>query len=345
MVHKISWKLDISVGFLSSAVFATEWIYGKDNLRMDYIMGLSGAGSTTNINIATVSGVVLDSYTVGAINFFFASENEAAHNLAEAFITAQLAGYPIGSCRQVCAGVAGLHGRELALRLDTTLRTVMRKVGYHGDALLTGDEQIALAGALGSKKGAILVADDTAACYGQNHLGTQHRTGGLGGLADDDGSAYAIGREILRAVARAVDGRGFVTRLTAYVYRQFALAGTSDFSRLMRSETPTPADICELAGVLSQACQQNDRVALAVLDKTVAELVTLVSPVIGKLAMQKGTLAVAGKVLLNDAYVGIAFKKALKEKYPDLHCVPPRSDAAAGAVLMAKERLALRGAY
>ena len=310
---------------------------------MDYIMGLSGAGTTTAVNVATVSGVVLDSFTVGAINFFFASEAEAAHNLAEAFVTAQLAGYPIGECRQVCAGVAGLQGREISIRLDPTLRGVMRKVGYLGDALLTGDEQIALAGALGGQKGAILIADDMSACYGQNQFGVQHRTGGLGQLVDDDGSAYAIGREILRAVARAVDGRGSVTRLSAYLYRQFSLAGSGDFSRLMRSRAPTQEDICKLSGTLSLACQANDRVAAEILDKTVEQLVALVSPVIEKLSMQKDTLAVAGKVLLNDAYVGIAFKKALKEKYPDLNCVPPRNDSAAGAVLMAKERLALRG--
>lgn len=310
---------------------------------MDYIMGLSGADNTTNINIATLAGVVVNSYTVGAINFFFASEDEAGHNLAEAFITAQMAGYPIRNCRQVCAGVAGLQGRESSSKLEPALRDVMRRCGYTGDAMLCGDEQISMAGALGRSIGAILIAGNASACFGQNRLGLSHRTGGLGQLADDDGSAYAIGREILRTVARASDGRGQPTHLTAHVYRKFSLAGPADLARLLRSGTPTADDICELASALPNACQMRDRTALALVDKTVDQLIDLVTPVVDRLAMQKDTLAIAGKVLLNDAFIGIAFKKKVSAFYPDLKCVPPRSDGAAGAVLLAKERLALRG--
>ena len=309
---------------------------------MDYIMGLSGADSVTNVSIATITGVVVQSYTVGAINLFFADQDEAAHNLAEAFVTAQLAGYPVRSCRQVCAGVAGLQGRDQVV-LDPALRGVMRRCGYSGDAFLCGDEQIALAGALAGKRGAILLAGNTSACFGQNQAGLTHRTGGMGVLADDDGSAYAIGREILRAVARASDGRGGATHLTTYVYRKFRLMSQADFTKLLRSGTPSGEEICDLATDLATACQMRDKVALAIVEKAVEQLCDLVVPVIKRLMLQKGTLAVAGQVLLNDAYMGIAFKKRIAEIFPDLQCVPPRGNHAAGAVLLAKERLALRG--
>ena len=310
---------------------------------MDYIMGLSGGGNVTSVNIATITGVVVQSFTVGAINLFFASQDEASHNLAEAFVTAQMAGYPVRSCRQVCAGVAGLQQRSATTQLDPALRGVMRRCGYTGDALLCGDEQIALAGALDGKRGAILLAGSTSACFGQTQAGLQHRTGGMGQLADDDGSAYAIGREILRAVARASDGRGPATHLTTHVYRQFKLLSQTDFARLLRSGTPTGDEICTLAASLATACQMQDRVALAIVEKAVDQLCDLVVPVIKRLMLQKGTLAVAGQVLLNDAYMGIAFKKRIAEIFPDLQCVPPRGNHAAGAVLLAKERLALRG--
>lgn len=310
-------------------------------------MGLSCADSVTTVNIATVGGVVLQSFTVGAINFFFANEKEVQHNLAEAFVTAQMAGYPVRSCKQVCAGVAGLQSTTPAMptKLEPALRDVMRRCGYSGDALLCGDEQIALAGALSGKRGAILLAGDASACYGQNTAGKTHRTGGLGQLADDDGSAYAIGREILRAAARASDGRAPATHLTVHVYRKFGLAGPGDLARVLRSGLPTSEDICALADCLVQACQARDKAALAIVDKAVEQLVTLVTPVVNRLSLQKGTLAVAGRVLLSDAFVGIGFKKKMDEQYPDLQVVPPRSDGAAGAVLLAKERLALRGGF
>lgn len=307
-------------------------------------MGLSGQGSVTHVNIASITGVVVQSFTVGAINLFFASQDEATQNMAEAFVTAQMAGYPVRRCRQVCAGVAGLQyrGASLSTQLDPVLRGVMRRCGYTGDALLCTDEQIALAGALDGHRGAILIADNASACFGQNKAGLCHRTGGMGQLADDDGSAYAIGREILRAVARACDGRGPATALTAQVYRQFKLLSQADFARLLRGDTTTAEEICQLATNLASACQAKDQVALSVVDKAVEQLCQLVCPVIKRLMLQKGSLAVAGKVLLNDAFMGIAFKKKLAFIFPELQCVPPRQDGAAGAVLMAKERLLLR---
>lgn len=310
---------------------------------MDYIMGLSGAGSVTNVNIATITGFVVQSFTVGAISFFFARESEVEHNLAEAFVTAQMAGYPIKHCRQVCAGVAGLQPRQATLGQDPKLRLVMRRCGYSGDALLCDDEQIALAGALEGKKGAILLADDTSACYGQMAGGFSHRTGCMGTLADDDGSAYAVGREILRAVARASDGRGPSTRLISLVYQTFSLGGPADFIRLLRQNEPTAKQICGLAGGLAQACQSRDQVAMDIVDITAGQLLRMVTPVVEKLRMEKGTLAVAGRILLDNSYVGAAFKQKISQKYPELNCVPPRGDGASGAVLLAKERLALRG--
>ncbi len=312
---------------------------------MDYILGMSGSDNTTTVNIASITGVVLQHFTVGPISLHFADEQTVTHNLAEAFVMAQMAGYPVRSCKQVCLGIAGMPTNISALPTPhvSALRDVVRRCGYMGDTMLLCNEQIALAGALSGKKGAILLADNTSACFGQNTAGAHHRTGGLGTLADDDGSAYAIGREVLRAVARASDGRGKPTQLTTHIYRKFRLPSATELARLMRSATISHDEICSLADLLPLACGAKDPVALNIVSTTSAQLASLVAPVVTRLRLQQGVLAVAGKVLLNDAYIGIAFKKTMAEQFPELSCVPPLSDSAAGAVLLAKERLALRG--
>lgn len=309
---------------------------------MDYILGISGKNSSTNVNIATISGSIIQSYTVGAINYYYANEEEISRNLAEIFMTAHMAGYSVANCRQVCAGIAGMQGADVSVRLVPVMRSVMQRCGYKGDAIIIGDDQIALAGALGRSRGAILIADDTTACYGQNRLGIQRRTGGLGIFGDDDGSAFAIGREILKAIGRANDGRGGATKLTMSVYKELGFTSALDFNRSLRGNALNCDEVCRLSRQLSSACQQSDKIALSILEKICCQLMDVVSPVIDRLRMQEETLAVAGKVLLNDAFVGICFKKKLNEKYPGLQCVPPRNDEAAGAVLLAKERLALR---
>ncbi len=311
---------------------------------MDYIMGLSCADNLTHVNIASISGVVVQSFTVGAINFFFANEQEISQNFAEAFLTAHMAGYPVRSCRQICMGVAGFSKNQLTtMRLDPVLRDVMRRCGYMGDAWLLAQEEVALYGALRSKKGAILLANNASVCYGKNAAGLTHRTGGVGVLDDSDGSAYAVGREILRALAHSADGRTGTTYLTTQVYLRLRISSISDLSEQLHSGKLSTEDICDLASFLPQACQMQDKVALEISSKIAHQLFVLVQPVIKRLGLQKETLAIVGSILLNNSYVGNAFKDHITNIFPDLKCVPPQSDGAAGAVYLAKERLALRG--
>ncbi len=310
---------------------------------MDYILGVASSENNTSVNVATLQGKVVFHFTVGAISLFFAQEEQVCQNLAEIFVTTQLAGYPIQNCRQVCMGVAGLQPTRAVPHLEPALRSVMRRCGYRGDAYLASDEQIALMGALGRSEGMILLAEDTAVCFGKNRFQMQHRAGGFGQLADDDGASYAIGRNILRAAVRGVDGRAAPTRLTAQLYLKFGLGGKEDLLSFLRRDTLQASQICELASLLPQACLANDRVALEIVDDSAEQLLGLVRPVAERLKLEKNVLAVAGKLLLDDVMLGTAFKKKVAKAYPDMQCVPPEQDSVMGAVLLAKERLALRG--
>ncbi len=310
---------------------------------MDYILGVASSKDNTKVNIATPGGTVMFRFTVGAISLFFAGEEQVRQNLAEVFVTAQMAGYPIRDCRQVCLGVAGLQPTRAVPRLESSLRGVMRRCGYNGDAYLASDEQTALMGALECGEGMILLADDTAVCFGKNRFRMQHRTGGFGQLADDDGAGHAIGRSILRAAVRGCDGRGAPTRLTAQLYLKFGLGGKEDLLSFLRRDTLQPQDVCALVALLPQACLAKDRVALDIVEESAEQLLCLVRPVVDRLRLEKNVLAVAGNLLLDDVTLGTAFKKKMAQAYPDVSCVPPKQDSVMGAVLLAKERLALRG--
>ncbi len=310
---------------------------------MDYILGVESAADNTNVNVATLQGAVMFRFTVGTISLIFANEEEVRQNLAEVFLTAQMAGYPVRNCRQVCLGVAGLQPTRAVPQLETTLRGVMYHCGYRGDAYLVSDEQIALMGAVGREEGMILVAEDAAVCFGKNRFHMHHRTGGFAQWADDDGSRYAIGRRILRAAVRGCDGRSAPTRLTAQLYLKFSLGGKEDLLNFLRRDTLRAQDICALADLLPEACRAKDRAALQIVEESTDELLELVKPVASRLQLEKNVLAVAGKLLLEDVMMGMSFKKKITQAYPDMQCVPPKQDRVMGAVLLAKERLALRG--
>ncbi len=94
-------------------------------------------------------------------------------------------------------------------------------------------------------------------------------------------------------------------------------------------------DIAALAPLLSAACELGDGTALAIVEKSAASLLELVVPVAEKLSMQKGKLALAGSVLLKNAFIRNAFEELLSQQYPKMLAIPAPGDASKGAVIMA----------
>ncbi|WP_312430280.1 BadF/BadG/BcrA/BcrD ATPase family protein [Lacrimispora sp.] len=109
----------------------------------------------------------------------------------------------MSDCRGICIGAAGISNRDTAKLLTRNLK----EQGMQGVIRLVGDHETALAGALEEPAGVILIAGTGSICYGINESGAKFRAGGYGHIIDDAGSAYAIGKDILKAVVRSSDGR------------------------------------------------------------------------------------------------------------------------------------------
>ena len=103
--------------------------------------------------------------------------------------------------------------------------------------------------------------------YGRNARNQAARAGGWGHVLGDEGSGYWIGRQALRAVARAADGRGPATALTPRLLTHFAVARPSDligeiYERQVRHHT-----LARLARVVQQARDEGDEVATQILEQ------------------------------------------------------------------------------
>ncbi len=99
------------------------------------------------------------------------------------------------------------------------------------------DAQAALLGALGDEPGVLVLAGTGSIVVGQDGRGRWARAGGLGPLVGDEGSAFWLGREWLRARAergelraalRAVHAPDAVTRIAALAPRVLARARGGD---------------------------------------------------------------------------------------------------------------------
>lgn len=298
-----------------------------------YVVGLDGGGTKTEVIVADLDGNILKQFKSGAININGESIQNVEHNLVEIFNTISLLTGNFDDCMSTCIGAAGVSNPLT----KETLKKAVAKSGYNGKLFITGDHETALYGALGKAYGIILIAGTGSICYGKNKFGLEKRTGGFGHLIDDEGSGYAIGRDILSALVRAVDGRGKETPLRELVFSQLNIYSINELIGFIYDKNTNKRDIAKLAPNLTLACADGDPVALKIAQKCSDELAGLVVPIANQLGLCNDEIALAGSVLQKDEYIRNSFVDSLARKYPKMKWTFPLNGAAYGAALMAIE--------
>jgi len=302
---------------------------------MKYAAGLDGGGTKTAVTVASEYGQVVHTFTSGAINLNGQDEASVRVSLREIFATIADVCGGMEHCAQVCIGAAGVSNPTVKERLASCVRDS----GYTGGLLITGDQETALYGAHEGDVGAILIAGTGSICYGKQESGETCRCGGYGYLIDDEGSGYSIGRDLLATVVRASDGRMAETVITRMVYEQLQVDSIQQIIGFVYDKNTNKKDIAALAPILSEACSFGDEAALSIVSKAARSLFELVVPVVEKLSMQHGSLAMAGSVLVNNTYIRNSFMELVRNWFPDMACYTAKNDAAHGALYMALERM------
>ena len=126
-----------------------------------------------------------------------------------------------------------------AVAADRLCRAVAGATGA-AEVWLADDAVTTHAGALASGWGVSITAGTGVACLALAHVGAPRIIGGHGFLLGDEGGAFWIGREGLRAVLRAADGRGPATALSDAAATRFD--GLADLGERLHSvERPVNA--------------------------------------------------------------------------------------------------------
>lgn len=298
---------------------------------INYVVGMDGGGTKTDILVADIDGRPLHAFRSGAINYNGESVENVERHLSDIFEKIEVLMGGLTHCSALCIGAAGISNSAAA----NAMTEAVRKTGYSGPLTVTGDHETALYGALGKPWGVILIAGTGSICYGKNASGETHRTGGFGYLIDDEGSGYAIGRDILAAVVRAHDGRLGGTVLTEMVFSALGFSSIQDIVSFVYGKDTNKRDIAALSPYLAPACAQHDQAAMMIAEKCSMELTELVVPVVEKLSLGNGEIALAGSILIKDEVIRSGFERKIKDVYPDMACILPKNSAAHGAVQMA----------
>ena len=294
---------------------------------MDFIAGVDGGGTKTKVVCASPEGKVLDTAVFGPFNMNSIGAERFSALLQE--LCAYLNG--LGDCRALCIGSAGISNKEMTRIVETEMTR-----GGIENWNLVGDQVIALNGALSGEAGIALIAGTGSICFGKNGAGDYARSGGWGHLIDDEGSAYALGRDILRAVVRAADGRAPATALTELVAQRLGAPGVQPVIRFTYAPTTTKKEIAALAPLLDPALQQGDAAAQAIIAHAADELTQMAAAAMQPLGLQTGSMALLGSVLQKNETLRAAVITRLTAQFPTLTFPEPVGDAADGAAVMAE---------
>ena len=313
--------------------------------RPSLLLGVDGGGTHTRAVLADTAGRVLGRGEAGTANQATAGATAAVR----AIVSAVRSACAVAGCRPegiaaACFGLAGLDrpGDEEAFL------PAVAELGLPHAAALVNDSVIAWAGATGGEPGVAVIAGTGSVAYGRNPGGAEHRAGGWGGPFGDEGSAFWIATEGIRRVLRAVDRRAGPTDLAIRLTRAAGFDHPADLCLLARADRaagglPMETEIASLAPVVVAAAAAGDADAVAVVRGAARELADLATAVVAALSLAPAHQHVhgLGSVLHQPGSAATPVALATGERLRavlGVPLLPPRHNAAAGALILAAAR-------
>jgi N-acetylglucosamine kinase-like BadF-type ATPase len=297
---------------------------------MKLFLGVDGGQSGTTAVIGDENGRILGTGEAGPCNHAAASEGRAKLERA-------IRGSVGEACRQAGVDFASVTFEAACFGLsggpEDRLDVLGSLIRSPRPLIVTTDAVVALAGATPEGQGIIVIAGTGSISYGRNSDGRSARAGGWGYVFGDEGGAFDIGRQALRAALRMEEGWGPPTRLRELLVEAVGARDANDvLHRFYGTDWPR-SRVATLAPLVDRAAVEGDPVAAQIIGNAAQELAMLAASVRGQLWTPADPVAVA--------YIGGVFQsELLLERFRMLveldgstSCGPPVEGPAEGALL------------
>lgn len=276
-----------------------------------YVIGIDGGGTKTELVAWDEKKNVLFEKIVSGSNIYGSNEKSVENTLSA--LLQECVSFLQKGPSVICMGAAGMIGGDAEKFFKNTLSSA----GNCRDVLIFHDAKISLTANFHDNAGVSLTAGTGSICVAQNSAGNMFRVGGWGHLMSDEGSAYSIAVNALRATALSFDGRGESTALLKAFLTE---TGCESFEQLVAAVYENYAKksaLAGLAGVVTKCARNGDKVALNVLEKAAEELFSLCASVIekGGFAGRKFGICFNGGVLKYDDIVKKSLALKLRNSY------------------------------
>ena len=245
-------------------------------------LGIDGGGTRTSAALMNEAGEVQCEGEAGPSNPLRVGVETAVANINKAVEAACDRGSVIAS--DISAGVLGLAGvrrRDLRERVRDSFS---KRLNIKNTTVVT-DAEIALYGTTMGKPGLVVIAGTGSICLGRNANGETAISGGWGPLAGDEGGGVGIAQAALHTVAKASDGRGRQTSLSARAAEYFRASGPENLIVAIYSPQVDNSRIAGFAKLVVETALEGDKAAIEILRDAGRELGLAACAVIGKLSL------------------------------------------------------------
>jgi N-acetylglucosamine kinase-like BadF-type ATPase len=247
------------------------------------VVGVDAGGTMTRAAVA-VDGAIVRSADGPGANASVVGVDDAADTILRTIRRALDRDRPAA----IAIGAAGA-GRASVARV---LEDLVAQAYSETRVVVADDTSIALRGAVPSGPGVVVIAGTGSCAYAENGE-RRVRVGGLGYLAGDDGSAFAIGMAAVRAYGRVLDGRGRADETTDLVARTLAAPDRDAYLAALYDRPLVPATIAALAPSIVAFAGKGDRVAAKIVQTASADLGDLVKAAAVQAGLHEASPAVA----------------------------------------------------
>src|SRR3989344_770356 len=264
-------------------------------MNYNYVLAIDGGGTKTTVVCADNTGTIVGRGLSGPTNFTSTNIGAASFNLREAIRQALEHLQPDATITHAAMGLAGMDSQadyELTFR---TLKTVLDQFRVE-NFILVNDTVIALENGSDAPQAIVLISGTGSNCYGKNNRGETANAGGADFLLADQGSGYAIGRQVLREAVKSFDGRSEHSLLEQLVCQHFAIQSIADLKSKVYAPDLPKKEIADLSRLCTEASAQNeavvkrlnlaDEIFECVLSGSVVELPEIKNPLIDRLQTQ-----------------------------------------------------------
>ncbi len=293
-------------------------------------LGVDGGQSHTKVAVGDGQGRIVGRGTAGPCNHVKSGEGrEKLRRAVSEAVSGALA--PLGLTftdvrfAAACFGMSG--GPEDKRQLLAELLSC--------DLLeVTTDAAIALWGGTGGQPGVVVIAGTGSMAFGRNESGKTMRAGGWGYLYGDEGGAFDVARNALRAALRDEEGWGSATLLRPALLEATGAADVNDLLHRFYTDEFPRQRVAGLAPLVNDIAASGDPVAREVLFAAGRSLAGYGDAVRrGLFGAGAGVPVVQVGGAFNSQLVQEGFRAALEGTGAEI--VAPRFDPAAGALLWA----------